>query len=71
MPWQLEAMKDVVGYEKLRGAVKQALIRRCPNGETHPACWVSLIEYIGKRGKRGELKHLSTRRKRNQPRFPK
>ena len=34
MPWQLEAMKDVVGYEKLRGAVKQALIRRCPNGET-------------------------------------
>ena len=48
MPWQLEAMKDVVGYEKLRGAVKQALIRRCPNGETHPACWVSLTEYIGK-----------------------
>ena len=71
MPWQLEAMKDVVGYEKLRGAVKQALIRRCPNGETHPACWVSLTEYIGKGGKRGELKHLSTRRKRNQPRFPK
>ena len=35
MPWQLEAMKDVVGYEKLRGAVKQALIRGCPNGETH------------------------------------
>ena len=71
MPWQLEAMKDVVGYEKLRGAVKQALIRRCPNGETHPACWVFLTEYIGKRGKRGELKHLSIRRKRNQPRFPK
>ena len=71
MPWQLEAMKDVVGYEKLRGAVKQALIRRCPNGETHPACWVSLTEYIGKGGKRGELKHLSIRRKRNQPRFPK
>ncbi len=35
MPWQLEAMKDVVGYEKPRGAVKQALIRGCPNGETH------------------------------------
>ena len=48
MPWQLDAMKDVEGYEKLRGAVKQALIRRCPNGETHPACWVSLTEYIGK-----------------------
>ena len=48
MPWQLEAMKDVVDCDKLRGAVKQALIRRFPNGETHPACWVSLTEYIGK-----------------------
>ena len=47
MPWQLEAMKDVVGYEKLRGAVKQALIRRCPNGETHLIYQVSLTEYIG------------------------
>ena len=47
MPWQLEAMKDVVGHESLRGAVKHALIRRCPNGETHPACWVSLTEFIG------------------------
>ena len=36
MPWQPEAMKDVVDCEKLRGAVKQALIRRCPNGETRP-----------------------------------
>ena len=35
MPWQSEAMKDVVGYEKPRGAVKHALIRGCPNGETH------------------------------------
>ena len=31
----------------------------------------SHTEYIGMRGERGELKHLSTRRKRNQPRFPK
>ena len=46
MPWQLEAMKDVVGNEMLRGAVKQALIRRCPNGETH-LFEVSLTEYIG------------------------
>ena len=37
MPWQLEAMKDVVGHESPRGAVKQALIRGCPNGETHPS----------------------------------
>ena len=35
MPGRQEAMKDVVACEKLRGAGKQALIRRCPNGETH------------------------------------
>ena len=34
MPWRQEAMKDVVGNEILWGAAKQALIRRCPNGET-------------------------------------
>ena len=71
MPWQPEAMKDVVGSEMLRGAVKQALIRRCPNGETRPTCGSSLTEYIGQGSERGELKHLSTRRKRNQLRFPK
>jgi hypothetical protein len=30
-------MKDVAACEKLRGAGKRALIRRCPNGETHPS----------------------------------
>jgi len=35
MPWQLEAMKDVVACDKSRGVSKQALIRECPNGETH------------------------------------
>ena len=34
MPWRQEAMKDVESCEKLRGAANQALIRRCPNGET-------------------------------------
>src|SRR5688500_6231740 len=61
MPWQPEAMKDAVGSEMPRGAVKQALIRGCPNGETHSIYRVSCIEYIDVRGKRGELKHLSTR----------
>ena len=37
MPWRLQAMKDVAACEKLRGAGKRALIRRCPNGETRPA----------------------------------
>ena len=36
MPWQSEAMKDVVICEKSREADKQAVIRECPNGETHP-----------------------------------
>jgi len=35
MPWQPEAMKDVVACDKLRGVGKQTLIRRFPNGETH------------------------------------
>jgi hypothetical protein len=70
MPWRLQAMKDVVACDKLRGASKQALIRRFPNGETHPFR-VLQPEYIGLQGERGELKHLSSYRKRNQPRFPK
>ncbi len=40
-------MKDVVACDKLRGAGKQALIRRFPNGATHSACRVSRSEYIG------------------------
>ena len=36
MPRRQEAMKDVVACDKLRGAGKQALIRRFPNGETWP-----------------------------------
>ena len=34
MPWRLEAMKDVVSCDKLRGVAKQILIRRFLNGET-------------------------------------
>ena len=36
MPWQQEAMKDVVACDKPRGVGKQTLIRGFPNGETHP-----------------------------------
>ena len=57
------ALRDDEGRGKLRkaaGSCKRALIRRCPNGETHYA------EGIVRKRKRGELKHLSTRRKRNQ-----
>ena len=36
MPWQSEAMKDVIACEKLRGGGNVPLIRRYLNGETHP-----------------------------------
>lgn len=34
MPWQKQAMKDVVSCDKLRGAANRRYIRRSPNGET-------------------------------------
>ena len=71
MPWRSEAMKDVVGCDKPRGAAEQALIRGFLNGATHPACRVHDIEYIDVVGERGELKHLSTLRKRKKIQFPK
>ena len=36
MPWRCQAKKDVQACEKLWGAGNEALIQRCPNGETHP-----------------------------------
>ena len=57
-------MKEAEDCHKLRGAVNRALIRRCPNGETHfgkPK--VLLSEYIGQKSERHELKHLSSARK--------
>ena len=63
MPWYQEAMKEAEDCHKLRGAVNQALIRRCPNGKTHlsePKIFIS--EYIGYESERHELKHLSSAR---------
>jgi hypothetical protein len=37
----------------------------------HKRLWSSIAEYIGYGGELGELKHLSTQRKRNQLRFSK
>ena len=71
MPWHLEAMKDVGACDKLGGAGKQALYPEISEWGNPPAVRsVSLPEYIGYRGEPGELKHLSTRRNRNQLRFP-
>lgn len=37
MPWQSEAMKDVIACDKLRGGGKYPVIRRCLNGGTQPS----------------------------------
>ena len=58
------ALRGDEGRDKLRKAAgigKYELIRRFPNGSTHP----DLSGYSGlPEGERGELKHLSTHRKR-------
>ena len=50
MPRRLQAMKDVVACDKLRGAGKRALIRRFPNGATRP----EMVIPKGKRTRRTE-----------------
>jgi hypothetical protein len=60
MPRVYEAMKDVVSCDKLRGAAHERYIRRFPNGTT---CYTEGVS-PSNRSQRGELKHLSTRRKR-------
>ena len=58
-------MKDVAACDKLRGGGKQPLIRRFPNRETCcESVATSCFEYIGTRRAPGEVKHLSTQRKR-------
>ena len=61
--------------DKLRKAVvssKYPLTHRYLNGETRLEKLQSLYgEYIAMQGELGELKHLSTRRKRKKHRFPK
>jgi ribosomal protein L37E len=67
MPWHQGAMKEAEDCHKLRGAVYQALIRRCPNGGTLLGKTQEFSsEYIGWEGERHELKHLSSVRKRKQ-----
>ena len=52
---------------KAAGSGKYTMIRRYLNGETHVRKpYVSISESIGYGGEPGELKHLSSRRKRKQ-----
>ena len=71
MPWHQEPKKDVISCEKLWGGANIQYIHRYPNEETlvrkkltNP--YMSKVVYGGERG---ELKHLSTHRKRKKTRF--
>ena len=71
MPWHQEPTKDVVSCEKLRGAankLRSADIRMGKPGGGHAPS--PYDEYIVIRREPGELKHLSSRRKRKKHRFP-
>ncbi len=66
MPRHQEPKKDVISCEKPRGGANIHNIRGCPNEGTHTVkktvyLYMSKVVY---RGERGELKHLSTHRKR-------
>ena len=57
---------------KVTGRSKYPLIRECLNGETHMRiAHVSIRQSITYGREPGELKHLSSRRKRKKNRFPK
>ena len=62
MPWLLEAMKDVISCDKLGRGANNHLNPRFPNGATQ---YVEGVLFR-KEGERGELKHLSTLRRRKQ-----
>ena len=67
------ALRAEEGRDKLRkatGSGKYTMIRRYPNGETHMSKpHVSIHESIVYGREPGELKHLSSRRKRKKNRF--
>ena len=62
MPRLSEAMKDAISCDNPRLAAHRRLIRGFPNGATH-----YVEDIVSSNGSQpGELKHLSTRRKRKQ-----
>lgn len=70
MPRHQKTMKDVVNCEMLRGVVRERRsvdVRMGKPGRRNGLS--SCTEYIGAGSQPGEVKHLSTRRKRNQLRL--
>ena len=70
MPRHQEPKKDVISYEKPWGGANN-LIHGYPNEETRLEEKIQSLIYesIVYQGERGELKHLSTHRKRKKNRF--
>ncbi len=71
MPWHQEPMKDVVSCDKPWGAASRFRtmdLRMGQPGQSH--VWSPVCEYIACGREPGELKHLSSRRKRKKHRFP-
>ena len=66
MPRHRPAKKDVASCEKLRGAASE---RRSGDVRMGKPGWGDSVTPV-EESQPGELKHLSTRRKRNQTRFP-
>ena len=72
MPWHYEPMKDATNSEMLRGAVSTQRSVDVRMGEpTNKKCQYRIVNTQLYEGKPGELKHLSSQRKRKQQRFPK
>ena len=72
MPWHQEPMKDVVSCEKPWGAANKLRSMDVRMGKPGGGNAPSLLhEYIVYEREPGELKHLSSRRKRKKHRFPK
>ena len=66
MPWLLAATKDAVSCENVRGSANRTWSARIRMGQPG-----RLKTCHSKESQRGELKHLSIRRKRKKYRFPK
>src|SRR4029453_3458096 len=68
MPWRQEATKGGASCEKPRGAASRLRAVDARVGEPlRGHARRSPAEFIGRRGEPGELKHLSTSRRRQQP----
>ncbi len=62
MSWRQEALKGVLRLRYARGSCQKNFDPGIPE--------LACTEFIGACGERGQLKHLSSRRKRKKTRFP-